>query len=64
MKEQTNQETNAPQDSETKTTQTNDDIAKRREILAIKKELKELQKNGGDENRNLDLEEKLLELED
>ena len=63
MKEQTNQETNAPQDRETKTTQTNDDIAKRREILAIKKELKELQKNGVDENRILDLEEKLLELE-
>lgn len=64
MKEQINQETNAPQDSETKTAQTNDDIAKRREILAIKKELKELQKNGGDESRILDLEEKLLELED
>ena len=40
------------------------DLTKRREIFEIKKELKDLQKNGGDESRILDLEEKLLELEE
>ena len=42
----------------------NKDLAKRREILKIKKELKELQKTGGSEERIIELEEKLLELEE
>jgi hypothetical protein len=67
MKNQENLSKSEPFVSESEPNQmtsTPRDNVKRREILEIKKELKELKKNGGDEGRILDLEERLLELED